>query len=355
MMRYIKQLISTLAVVFALIPFTAQSAEKYTQYPYQAGFSTATLPDPMGGNMRYGIWYPTADEEGIIRLGPFAFPGTQDAQPAAGKFPLVVISHGSEGTYLGHRNIALALARRGIIAAAVLHPRDNFRDASGTGHRIVWDGRPRQISALIDVLLKDVRWGKLIAQNKVGAFGFSLGGYTVLSLLGAEHNLPVLIAHCQKHGANDPICELRGGLASAMQSIYKAEYEDSAAVASHYDQRVRVALVADPVAAVFTKESLSVLADVPLKIYLPEYGDALTGQFHGGRVHRLLAQQQRQHPPELQQVAAAKHMGFLAPFPQEVALTIPGLLEHADGFDWEAFQQQFAVEVADYFVAKFKQ
>ena len=117
---------------------------------------------------------------------------------------------------------------------------------------------------------------------------------------------------------------------------------------------MRVALVADPVAAVFTKESVLALADVPLKIYLPEHGDALARQFHGGRVHRLLAQKQRQHPPELQQVAAAKHMGFLAPFPREVALTIPGLLDHAEGFDWEAFQQQFAVEVADYFVLKFK-
>ena len=225
MMRYIKQFISTLAIVVALTPLTLQSAEKSAQHPYQVGFSDAKTSDPMGGNMRYGIWYPTDEGEGIIRRGPFAFPGTQNAQPAAGKFPLVMISHGTEGTYLGHRNIAIELARRGLVTVAVLHPRDNFRDASGAGHRIVWEGRPRQISALIDTMLKDARWGELIAQDKIGAFGFSLGGYTVLSLLGAEHNLPVLMEHCQKNGANDPMCDLRGGLATAMQSIYKVEYE----------------------------------------------------------------------------------------------------------------------------------
>ena len=65
----------------------------------------------------------------------------------------MILSHGSGGSDLGHWDTAIALAEACFIAAAPLHPRNNFRDDISDDERIVLDGRPRQLSAVIDALL----------------------------------------------------------------------------------------------------------------------------------------------------------------------------------------------------------
>ena len=92
------------------------------------GFSRIVTSDPMGGEMMVSLWYPTDQASGTVRVGPFTFQATRDAEPANGRRGLVVISHGTAGSDLGHRNIAMALAEAGFIAAAPLHPRDNYED-----------------------------------------------------------------------------------------------------------------------------------------------------------------------------------------------------------------------------------
>ena len=87
------------------------------------GFSSIVMRDPMGGEMRVSLWYPVNRAGGTVRIGSFTFPATRDAEPAKGRRGLVVISHGTMGSDLGHRNIAIELANAGfIVAAAPLHP-----------------------------------------------------------------------------------------------------------------------------------------------------------------------------------------------------------------------------------------
>ncbi len=136
--------------------------------------------DPMGGRRRVSLWYPTKVPDSVVRLGPYEFPGTQDAESAAGRFGLVILSHGSGGSNLGHRDTAIALAKAGFIAAAPLHSRNSLGDM-GDDQRIVLDGRPRQLSAVIDALLARPAWSSRIDAKKIAAFGVSAGGYTVLA------------------------------------------------------------------------------------------------------------------------------------------------------------------------------
>ncbi len=168
-----------------LIGMDANASER----EYGVGFTRLSTADPMGGQMQYSLWYPTKVPNGVVRSGPFEFPGTRDAEPAAGPFGLVILSHGSGGFDLGHRDTAIALAKAGFIAAAPLHPRNNFRDDIGDDQRIVLDGRPRQLSAVIDALLAQPAWSSRIDSEKIAAFGFSAGGYTVLAVLGAQPQL----------------------------------------------------------------------------------------------------------------------------------------------------------------------
>ncbi len=173
---------------------------------FGVGYARLSTADPMGGQMQVSLWYPTTVPDSVVRLGPYEFPGTQDVEPAAGQFGLVILSHGSGGSDLGHRDTAIALAKAGFIAAAPLHPRNNFRDDIGDDQRIVLDGRPRQFSAVIDALLAQQAWSSRIDSKKVAAFGFSAGGYTVLAALGAEPEYSRILVHCERHAEEDPYC-----------------------------------------------------------------------------------------------------------------------------------------------------
>ncbi len=53
---------------------------------FVVGFSRFSPADPMGGQMQYSLWYPTEVSDGVVRVGPFEFPGTWDAEPATGQF-----------------------------------------------------------------------------------------------------------------------------------------------------------------------------------------------------------------------------------------------------------------------------
>ncbi len=138
------------------------------------GFTHLVMDDPVGGKMRVSMWYPTDEAGGTVKAGPFVFSATKDAQLKAGKFGLVIISHGTGGSDLGHRNIAVELARKGHIVAAPLHPRDNYKDSSGVGKQSVMEGRPLQLSATVSSLLSHEKWKKHINEKQIGAFGFSL-------------------------------------------------------------------------------------------------------------------------------------------------------------------------------------
>ena len=161
--------------------------------------------------MRYSLWYPTEVPNSVVRIGPFAFQGTRDAAPADGPFALVILSHGSGGADLGHWDTAVALAEAGFIAAALVHPRNNFRHDVGDDKRIVLDGRPRQLSAVIDALLVQPPWPSRIDDSKIGAFGFSAGGYTVLAVLGAVPVHTRTLEHCARHAEEDPYCRIING------------------------------------------------------------------------------------------------------------------------------------------------
>jgi len=314
------------------------------------GFSRDAIPDPVasdtGGKLEYAIWYPSDVPSSVSRVGPYEFAATLDAPVAAGRYPLIVLSHGSGGTPLGHRNIAIALANAGFIAAAPMHPRDNFRDSSGVGHRIVWDGRPLQMRAVVDHMLSSTAWSPHVDAKRIGAFGFSLGGYTVLALIGARPSIKELIRHCDKNKSLDPLCARSGGLATAMREIYKNEY--TTAPLDLGDPRICAAVVADPVAALFTRESLAQIKIPSLEIYLPEHENELTGQFHGQNVADTL-RANTDVQVKIDVFENAQHYSFIAPFPDSIAASLPKAFKNRTGFDAQSFHAALEQRVVNYF------
>lgn len=132
------------------------------------------------------VQYPTTTPATGLRLGPYRFDATFDAPLAEGYFPLCVISHGGGGSHLLYRTIATHLARNGYIVVSLEHPGDNRNDRSLSDTDAIAAERPRHASLTLDAILSSTVFCSSIDSTRVCAVGHSMGGYTVLALLGGH-------------------------------------------------------------------------------------------------------------------------------------------------------------------------
>ncbi|WP_438381857.1 prolyl oligopeptidase family serine peptidase [Asaia sp. BMEF1] len=107
---------------------------------------------------------------------------------------MIVFSHGTGGSWSGHLDTAAALASEGYVVVAMTEPGDNWRDQSRVTDLV---GRTRALSATLDYMLS--RWlGRTrLDSTRIGAFGFSAGGLTVLLALGAKPDFARIASWCQ--------------------------------------------------------------------------------------------------------------------------------------------------------------
>ena len=198
----------------------------------------------------YQIWLPKAEADVV-------------------KFPLVILSHGSGGEYSNHTWLIDSLVENGFIVAALNHPLNTTRDNTDEGVISVWH-RPRDITVLLDYLLKDSKWVDVIDENRIGAAGFSSGGYTVLALAGAIYDPELMSAYCTS--------EERGKDCELATDFSGVDFGDSSA--SYKDERIKsVFSMAPAVGSAITKESLTkiglpvfIIASKDDELVSPKYG-----------------------------------------------------------------------------------
>ena len=155
------------------------------------------------------VWYPAelgtsmSDHDigppasPLFRLGAWA----DDARPATGPFPLIALSHGTGGSAEIMAWLARAVASRGYVVVAVNHPGNNALEPYTAEGFLLWWERARDLTTVIDMLLRDREFGRIIDPRRVGAAGFSLGGYTVLEIAGARTDPALFRRFCQSAGA----------------------------------------------------------------------------------------------------------------------------------------------------------
>src|SRR2546427_220448 len=146
-----RHVVAIAVVVLALVA-AAEAAP-----PSNVGYRKLEIHDTVTGELYpVALWYPTLAAPAplfltaslspcglpaiLCRLMAFEMPVAADAAPAGGAFGLVVISHGGGGMALNHRDLALALAARGYVAAAPAHPRGG-RPGRGDSGRWRCSGR----------------------------------------------------------------------------------------------------------------------------------------------------------------------------------------------------------------------
>ncbi len=302
--------------------------------PFRAGFTELSVTDPVSGDIvSFALWFPTTSAEGTVRRGPFVMAAAQNAAPAPGRHPLIVVSHGTGGSALGHRDTGLHLARHGYVVAAPMHARDNFRDSRGAGTWLVLSGRPKTVSAVIDRLLSDKTFGSAVDQSRIGVFGFSMGGYTALALIGARPAMLNVSRHCWTNREDVVFC----GARPAADLDVGRDLDDLA------DPRVRAAVIAAPAAPFFADDSFRDVT-VPVRLYRAENDRILRHPWHAERVRKLLPME-----PEYVVVEGAGHYAFLALFSKEMQEEYPDLAIDPDGFDRLAMHARMNAEIADFF------
>lgn len=244
------------------------------------------------GRLRVVIWYPAPAGTRVtpIAVGP---PGTpyfvegeaaDDAPLVASpvRFPLVVVSHGTGGTAMDLSWLCAGLAAHGYIVASVDHPGNNALEPPTVAGATLWWMRANDLSHVIDGVLKTRKFGTRIDERRIGAAGFSLGGYTVLVIAGARGDAGRLGPYCAQHPGTAlctgeatptvPDLDARGRALAASDPAYQAAVE--ANMQSHRDPRVKAVFsIAPSLGPALIPTSLAAI-DVPVGL-VAGFGDPI--------------------------------------------------------------------------------
>jgi len=137
------------------------------------------------------VWYPASSESpehewraGVFRFGYSALNAPfVDATPR----PLIVLSHGTGGSAAQLSWLAEHLVTGGYIVAAVNHHGNTaVEDRQWPAAFVLPAERSGDLSVLINKVLDHSDIGPRIDRDRIGAAGFSLGGYSVLGLAGIQ-------------------------------------------------------------------------------------------------------------------------------------------------------------------------
>lgn len=173
----------------------------------------AHRPAPLAAS----VWYPAGTRTYRGLIGDNAvFTGTPalvGAGVAAGRFPLVIVSHGSGGNMDGLGWLAAGLVQNGFMVLAVNHPGSTSGDSSPR-RSLLLGARAADLKAALDALLADPAFAPHVETGAIAALGFSLGGSTVLNLAGVGISAERYRAYCAGPGREAGDCTFfaRGGV-----------------------------------------------------------------------------------------------------------------------------------------------
>lgn len=181
--------------------------------------------------LNIAVWYPTSSQGAAetIAENP-AFIGVKvirDAAPLAGDHPLLIISHGYNGNWRNLSWIAAEMAAQGYIVAAADHPGTTTFNQDENAAKRLWK-RPQELSKTIDFIINTPKLFGKTDPARIAALGHSLGGWSVISLAGAQFEPARLIGDCQAYAERGD-CKLieKLGLDQPLSAVkFAANYRD---------------------------------------------------------------------------------------------------------------------------------
>jgi predicted dienelactone hydrolase len=285
--------------------------------PYTAGFRDRVFDkDPF----LLALWYPaTADETAVRHMGVASSAARNAPFASDGPFPLVMMSHGSEGHRFVHFWLAEYLARRGYIVAVPQHTGDNYIDASDARSLTIIERRPREMRQALDLLLAHDDIAPHIDPARISALGHSAGGATVLKLAGWHFDACAWMHYCNLNSDDDGvICEFVPNDA-ALDTLTQ---QHGAPVVRARDARICAAIMITPAFGVAATPKSVADIDVPMLFIEADTDEVLRHNVNAARFRDLL-----QGRAKFVRVKGAGHYSFLPLCTDYIAQNFPHLCQ----------------------------
>jgi predicted dienelactone hydrolase len=304
-------------------------------FAVNVGFEELKITNGTEPALTVGIWYPTDAPTTEHALGNFTQTVAPGSPIAGHGLPLVVMSHGGGSWYGGHYDTALALARAGFVAAAISHTGDTYDDQSRVLE--LWR-RPAQLHRLVDYMLDEWSGHGQLDASRVGAFGFSNGGFTVLVAVGGVPDLSEIGRYCETHPSHD-LCQ---GLKQAGVDPHLGANVPAGAWVR--DLRIKAAVVAAP--AFGFALAHPGLSDVRAPIQLWRAAD---DRHQPQPYYDEVVRANLPRPPEYHLVENAGHYDFLPPCDVQLLKNHPVICTSLPGFDRKSFHEQWNADMVRFF------
>ena len=232
-------------------PIGVQTLEVVHKNQIDVLHSVAGVDPLYDRHLQLEVWYPAQIREGVKQivtyqstlgifkdstrpLIPFSFLGraVRDAKPdkSAGKFPLIILSHGYPGSRLLLTYLTENLASKGYVVVAIGHTESTYSDRAGFHSTLL-----NRAKDILFVLNQVAEWSKpdskhflagMADANNTGIIGYSMGGYGVLNAAGAGYSKKLDTTFAQLSGGshaiksrmtNDP--EFKASLDSRIKAV----------------------------------------------------------------------------------------------------------------------------------------
>ncbi len=327
----------TIILVILTLAACSDSSEKMVaQDGFYVGYKKIDVEfKSTGEQFPVALVYPSDTPSKQVKFGPFEMELSIGGKFADGKFPLVIISHGSGGTNLGYRSIAFALVKNGFVVGMPLHPKNNFKDNEAEGTVSNWKNRPRHISASIDAILSSRRMSASIDADKIAVVGHSAGAYTALAVAGGVADTTHIIELClSSPQINEPFC----GLVKE-NKIEKAKIENS------HDKRIKAIVLMAPVGILFNSEDSLKDVDIPALLLRAEKDAELTEPY---QAEVIAKNYKNQELLTYCTVPNAGHYSFITPFPEVIKGELGVVAEDPEGFNRQAFHELLSSDIVNF-------
>ena len=333
-MKWVGRVVVVIAILLGGLGGIAYLTALRTEHP--VGFEVVRASVAGGRPVAVGVWYPTeARPRPTTLLGPLLLDVAPDGPLSGRGLPLVVISHGNGGGPGSHADLAMALADAGYVVAAPMHAGDNYADQSAAGSVSLFNDRNLELRATVDHMLKTWDGRDRIDPERIGVFGFSAGGFTALTAVGAQPDLRIVARQCAE--SPEFVCDVLRHAQSPLLNPAAPTVGD----AFLPDARIKAAAVAAPGLGFTLSPNGLAQVRVPVQLWSGDLDTNVPYATNARLVRDALGSLVEFHP-----VAGASHFSFLAP----CGLLKPtGLCSDPGQFDRKAFHAAMNADVVAFF------